>query len=38
LFGENGKWQQGDFVIHYPAMKHQDRLELIKNILPKVEK
>jgi len=38
LFGEKGKWQQGDFVIHYPAMKHQDRLELIKNILPKVEK
>jgi hypothetical protein len=38
LFGKNGNWQSGDFVIHYPGVKYDTRIELIKNILTKVIK
>lgn len=38
LFGQNGNWQPGDFVMHYPGISYNNRLELIKNILPKVVK
>jgi hypothetical protein len=38
LFGKKGNWQSGDFVIHYPGIKYDQRIELIKNILTKVIK
>lgn len=38
LFGNNGNWQEGDFVCHYPGVKYESKLELAKNILEKVIK
>jgi hypothetical protein len=36
LFNKNGNWQPGDFVMHYPGIKYQTKIELAKNILQKV--
>lgn len=36
LFGQNGNWQKGDFVCHYPGVKYQEKIRLATNILTKV--
>ena len=38
LFGENGNWQPGDFVIHWPGVKYETRLELAHEKLTQVVK
>jgi hypothetical protein len=38
LFGNNGNWQPGDFVCHYPGIKQQTRIELATLIKEKVVK
>lgn len=36
LFGNDGQWQPGDFLIHWPAVPMYKRLELAKNMLTQV--
>jgi hypothetical protein len=38
LFGKNGNWQPGDFVIHYPGVKQDARIELATAMLGKTVK
>lgn len=38
LFGNNGNWQVGDFVCHYPGVKYTAKIELATKILEKVIK
>lgn len=38
LFGNNGNWQPGDFVCHYPGITYSKKIELAKNILERVIK
>jgi hypothetical protein len=38
LFGQNGNWQPGDFVCHYPGIRYEEKIRLATNILNKVIK
>lgn len=38
LFGNNGNWQPGDFVCHYPGVKQADRIQLATLIKEKIIK
>ena len=38
LFGNNGNWQPGDFVCHYPGVKQADRIRLATLIKEKIIK
>ena len=38
LFGNNGNWQLGDFVCHYPGVKQADRIQLATLIKEKIIK
>ena len=38
LFGNNGNWQLGDFVCHYPGVKQADRIRLATLIKEKIIK
>lgn len=38
LLGNDGQWQPGDFLIHWPGISVSRRIELAKNMLPKVIK
>jgi len=37
MFGNNGRWEEGDFIIHFPGLKMTDRLELAKTYLTKIK-
>lgn len=36
LFGNDGQWQSGDFLIHWPAVPLEKRIELAQDMLGKV--
>jgi hypothetical protein len=36
LFGNNGNWQLGDFVCHYPAIRYQEKIRLASEIMKKI--
>lgn len=34
--GQSGQWQPGDFVIHFPALPNNARIELMKQYIPNI--
>jgi hypothetical protein len=37
LFGNNGKWEENDFMIHFPGLNYHHRLNLANEYLLKVK-
>jgi hypothetical protein len=38
LFGNDGQWQVGDFLIHWPAVALDKRIQLAHNMMGQVVK
>jgi hypothetical protein len=38
IFGNDGQWRTGDFLIHWPGLPLEQRMELVKKYLPFVVK
>ena len=36
IFGNNGRWTHGDFIIHFPGCTLEQRLNLVEQYLPQV--